>query len=85
MSYPRETDELQPVTVTVDGVATTAAVEFAVVPNGERPGDWTAPYVVGDKSGVRVAGLAPGLYRVFARVTDTPEVPVIDCGTLLVS
>lgn len=83
--YPRETDELQPVKVTVDGVEVTEGVEFALTTGQDRPATWTEPYVVGAKSGVRVHDLAPGMWRVWARVTDSPEVPVIDCGEFFVT
>lgn len=82
--YQRETDEFQPVTVTVDGAAVTENVEFSVVPAGTRPVTFIPPMVVGAAIGVRVFALEPGNYRVFARVTSSPEVPVVDCGTFAV-
>ena len=85
MSYPRETIEFQPVTVTVDGVAVTTGVEFCVVSAGARPGTWAAPTTIGGKIGVMITGLAPGMYEVWAQITSNPEIPVIDCGTFSVT
>lgn len=84
MTYPRESVEFQPVTVTVDGVAVTTGVTFAVVPYGDRPVTFVAPTTLGGKIGVMVSGLGVGVYRVWAQVTSAPETPVIDCGTFTV-
>lgn len=84
-SYPRETDELAPVTVSIDGAAVTSGIEFALTTGNERPETWTEPYVVGDASGVRVADLEPGVWKVWAKVTDSPEIPVIECGYIRVT
>lgn len=85
MSYPRETTEFQPVNVQVDGVEVTTNLDLTIVPNGQRPSVWAAPYALDGKTGVMITGLAPGLYRIWARVTDNPEVVVIDCGMVVVS
>ncbi|WP_193510498.1 hypothetical protein [Cryobacterium sp. BB736] len=78
--YPRETVEFLAVTVTVDGAPVTDNVEFCVTPVGERPELWDAPTVLDNRIGVMVQNQEPGNYRVWARVTDNPEIPVVDCG-----
>ena len=83
--YPRETVEFQEVTVTVDGAPVTTGVAFAVVEDGARPATWSPAEVIGSKIGVMVAGLIPGRYRVWAQVTSSPEIPVIDCGPFQVT
>jgi hypothetical protein len=82
--YPRETDEFQPVTVTVDGVAVSSGVKFSVVVTTARPLVWVDPVSLSGKIGVMVSGLAPNDYRVYAQVTSSPEIPVVDCGTFRV-
>jgi hypothetical protein len=80
--YQRESVEYQPVIVTVDGTVRTAGVTLAIVEDGERPvdDDFDAPTVIGTEIGVMVDGLAVGAWHVFAKIVDTPEVPVVDCG-----
>lgn len=83
---PRESREfVGPLAVTVDGTPTTA-YEVAVLADGTRPNasSWRAPDNVGGSLGVLVGPggtyeLAPGNYRIWARVTDAnPESPVLD-------
>jgi hypothetical protein len=83
--YPRETIEFQPVTVTVDGAAVTTGVQLCVVPHGARPTGWAAPVTLDGKIGVMVEGLTPGLYDIWAQITSSPEIPVIDCGIISVT
>ena len=86
-SYPRETVELVSVVVTVDGTPVTENVQVAVTPayDGTRPADWVDATVLGDSIGYMLGALTatayPATFRVWAKVTDTPEVPVVDCGT----
>ena len=84
--FQRETLEFLPVVVTVDGVAVTTGVEFAIVDINARPDTFASPTVLGDDIGVMVDGasLGTGTFRVFAQITDSPEVPVIDCGSFRV-
>lgn len=84
--YPRETVEFQPVTVTVDGVAVTTGVQFAIVNReaGTRPTTWTAAVALSGEIGVMITGLTPGFWEVYAQITSTPETPVIDCGYIQV-
>ncbi len=79
-AYPRETVEFQPVTVIRDGVPVTEGLTFAIVPDETRPTTFIAPAQIGEKLGVMITGLAPGTYRIYAQLTATPEIPVIDCG-----
>lgn len=83
--YPRETVEFQPVTVTVDGTAVTTGVTFAVVAFGTRPVTFAAPTTLGERIGVMVTGLTPGIWQVFAKIVSSPETPVVDCGHFTVS
>ena len=64
--------------VTLDGDE--GVLERALVPSGQRPAeaDWKAPTTIGTERGLLVQGLAVGNYRLWARVTDLPEVPVFD-------
>ena len=85
MSYPRETTEFQAVTVTVDGAVVTTGVTFCVVPDQARPVTFITATSLSGKIGVMVTGLAPGNWRVFAKVASSPETPVIDCGLFTVT
>lgn len=79
-TIPRESVEFVPVTVTVDGATVTTGVELAVVQDGERPTVWAAPVTLSGQIGVMTGTYAVGTWRVWARVTSNPEVPVVDCG-----
>ena len=79
-SYPRETVEFQPVTVTINGTAVTTGVTLAVVTAGSRPVTFSTPTTIGPNIGVMVTGLTPGAWEVYAKVASSPEIPVILCG-----
>lgn len=79
-AYPRESVEFQPVTVTRDGFTVSSGVSFAIVPDGDRPEEFTPAVTISGKTGVMVDGLDLGTYRIFAKVAGSPEIPVIDCG-----
>lgn len=83
--YERETVEFIPVTVTINGDTVTEAVEFAVTVAVDRPTDWAAPVELDGRIGVMTDHQDPGSYTVWARVTDSPEVPVIRCGSYRVT
>ena len=83
--YPRETIEFQPVVITVDGVTVTTGIQFAIVPAGTRPTTWTAPTTLGADSGVMVSGLTAGVYVVWAKITSSPETPVVECGRFIIT
>jgi hypothetical protein len=83
--YPRETTEFVSYTIRVDGVAVTQGVEFSVVPRTAgkpRPDTWTPAQVLDGKTGFLILPSTPTTLNVWARVTSTPELPVIDCGTI---
>lgn len=80
--YPRETVEFTPLTITVDGQPVTDNVEVCIAANGQRPSTWTAAAVLDGKIGVMISALEAGWYTIFARVTSSPETPVIECGTI---
>ena len=81
--FQRETYEFLPVTVTVNGTAVMSDVAFSVVDVASRPSTWGTAVTLGTAIGVMVNGtaLGPGTFNVFARVTSSPEIPVIPCGT----
>jgi hypothetical protein len=85
--YPRETVEFQPVVVTVDTVEVVTAVELCILPTGDRPVelDWQAAVELENRIGLMIDGLDHGSYHVWARITDTPEIPVLDCGALRIT
>lgn len=83
--YPRETKEFQPVAITVDGAAVTAGVELAVVLGDARPTAWTAATSLSGKIGYLIDSMAVGTYTVWARITSSPEVPVINCGSFRIT
>lgn len=61
----------------------TGAIEYAVYRDGGNPGTYTAAVIRNGYTGIKINGLAPGTYRVRAKVTGAPggDVPTIDCGT----
>lgn len=81
--FQRETYEFLPVAVTVNGTAVTTNVTAAIVELGTRPTTWGTVTTIGTAIGVMVNGtaLGPGSYEVYAKVTDSPEVPVLNAGT----
>jgi hypothetical protein len=84
-TYPRETTEFVHVVVTVDGQPVTDGVAFSVVPRTTakpRPTSWTPAVVIDGKTGWLLQPGEPGDLQVWARVTDNPEVPVLDCGII---
>ena len=87
---PRESVEFLAITLTVDGVAVTSpvGVEFALTDatdKADRPtDDWVDAVELGDRIGIMLDGtLDPGLYRVWGKRDSYPEVPVVECATLL--
>ena len=78
---PDETNELMPFTFTLDGVAQTSGVVYSITDGvAESPGGWTAAEMKDGRTHARVSGLAPGHYRVWAKMTAGTETPVVDCG-----
>jgi hypothetical protein len=84
-SYPRETTEFVAYDIKVDGVPVADGVAFSVVPRTTakpRPSTWTPAVVIDGKTGWLLEPGEPGDLQVWARVTDNPEVPVLDCGII---
>lgn len=75
--FARESVEFQGVRVRVDGQEVTVGVELCIIPAGDRPTVWLTPTVVDGKQGIMVQNLQPGQYRIWYRITSTPET-VID-------
>lgn len=84
-SYPRESDEFQAVTVTVDDIDVTDGVTLAVTRGDHRPTGWTDLVTLSGKIGVMTGGRTPGTYRVWAKITASPEIPVLDCGAFAIT
>lgn len=81
MIYPRETKELQPFRVEVDGVEVLEDVEVAVVRPGLRPTTWAAPTtLVAGGLAVLIDNMELGVWNVWARVTTEHEIVVVYCG-----
>ena len=79
-TFPRETNEFLPVTVTVNGVPVTSGVTFSSVLGDARPVTFVAAVVLGPLIGIQVVAKDVGLHTIFARVTGAGETPVINCG-----
>lgn len=84
-TYERETNEFQPVAVTLDGVPLLSNFEVALVPRGDRPTTWQSPVTIDSKPGLMITNLlGVGVYEVYVRITDMPEIPVVFAGSLVV-
>jgi hypothetical protein len=84
-TIPRESVEWWPFVVTVDGVPVTSGVETAITATSARPVSWNPATVRDGKTVVRIAGLMPDAYRVWARITRSDETAVVDLGVFSVS
>ena len=73
--------------ITVDDVPVTTGIEYCVARSGTRPAAWSPASTLAGKTGVLVAGptIGPGTFTVWARITSTPEVVVLNCGRLTVA
>lgn len=81
--YPSDTSEWASVPVTVNDVVVTTGVEYAIQATGSTAAKtWVAAVIRDAKTGVNISGLTPGFYDISARVTDAPDLIVIDCGTI---
>lgn len=86
----RESEEYLRVSVTASVTLSFQPVELAITSGAERPSTWMPGEWEGEPASTRIArvepgwaiGLAPGTYVVWARVTDAPEIPVINAGKL---
>lgn len=89
-ALPRESVEYIELTVTVDGAPRTDGVQVAITTGSDRPDDWHAVTVIAGRTLALIGPgtdhpLTPGHYQVWARVTDTPEVPVLSVGRLTIT
>lgn len=80
-SYPRETIEFIPITVTRDG-QTYTTFDTAITPRTGRPQTWEPALTLEGTPGVLISGLPPGIHKLWARINDTPEQPVIEVGSI---
>jgi hypothetical protein len=83
-TYAAASTEFQPLTVTVDGVASTDYL-VAIVPYGTASTaitEWVASTTLGDETGVLVSGLEPGRWAVWTKVVDNPETVVQQVGSI---
>lgn len=85
--YPRESVEFVTVLVTVDNNQITSGVEFAVIKPTARPtdSDWFAATLLQGQVGFFTGNYAAGTWNVWAQVSDSPEIPVINCGSIQIS
>jgi len=89
-SLPMETEEwVGPITVTRLSAPITTW-QITVVRRGKRPTAWADPDPLDGGLGVLVGPntanvLTVGTYDVKVRVTDSPEVPVINAGTIVIT
>lgn len=83
-TYPRETIEFIPVNVTRDGT-TINAFDIALTRHGERPTTWAPAETLDGKTGILINGLTVGIHKIWARITDNPETPVIEVGTISIT
>lgn len=80
--YPRETVEYVPFeTLTVDGQVFTG-FQFSVSKVYDRPTIWANVTTVDGQQAflLNAPVMGPGTYKVWVKVSDAPEVPVIDAG-----
>lgn len=79
-----------PVTTPPDVTITNQTVELAVLPDTARPveEDWNTGEWVDNVARILIGpGALPleaGTYKVWVRVTDMPEIPVLTAGTITV-
>lgn len=84
--YPRETVEFQGVPITIDGTVVITNIEYAVTTPGARPATWVSATTLAGATGFMVQNYTtPATYQVWARITSSPEIAVIDCGTFAIS
>lgn len=84
--YPRESVEFVSVLVTADNNPVTSGVQFAVTKPSARPDSlWFDASILDGMTGFYTGSYGVGPWKVWAKVSDAPETPVIDCGSFQVS
>lgn len=92
----RNRDSLEYLTVsaTADQVLDTQTVEIAITRSQPTAGDWLPAEWIGAAGTTRQARLTPaqvgttrgpGTWYVFLRITDSPEIPVLPVGPLVIT
>lgn len=86
-AYPRETNEFCAVNITdtTTGNPVTTGLTVCTVADGTRPATFIATTTSAGKQGITITGYTPGAYRVFVKVTASPFVAEVDCGTFTIS
>ncbi len=86
-TYPRETVDVAGIEVSFNGVVITTGYQLALTQGMDRPATWAAPVTApGGETGVEISGLAPGLYRVWAKQTNAaPYAPVAQVGYIRIT
>jgi hypothetical protein len=82
---PRESVELVPVPVRVDGRLVTTGVQVTLTQGAERPTVWRDADVLDGQTGILVDGRPVGVYEVWARVLSVPEQPVVLAGKIRIT
>jgi hypothetical protein len=82
--YLKESLEFQAVPVTLNGVVVTTGIQYSVVTYGSDPSTFTNASTLSGQTGFYVGSYAPGNWHVYAKITSSPEVPVIDCGDFVI-
>lgn len=81
---PRESIEFVETKVTLDGATITEGVTIAVTARNIRPAVWSAPTVLEGKIGYLTPVVTlQGEFDVWAKITSTPELPVVYCGRIV--
>ena len=91
--YPLGSVEFQPILVTRDNVVITSGVSFAVISLNTAPksSDWFSATVLPTEAypsgatGFLTGSYGAGTWAVWAQILDSPETPIISCGTFQVS
>lgn len=85
-SYPRESVEFCALEVKVDAAAITT-YDVQITAGLTRPvaGAWQANVPLDGKHGFMVQNLTPGTYRVWVRIADNPEAPVLELDSIYIS
>lgn len=86
LTYPRETIEFVALTMTDD---TTPRTDFqvAITAYGTRPASWSANVTLGGEHGVIINGpsLGVGTFVIWGRIVGSPESPVVELGTFILT
>lgn len=86
-TFIQGTLEFQPVSIKLDGVPVFNNVQFSVVLIDDtvetEAGTFSAATSLDGKIGVMLTpDMVIGYYKIYAQITDTPEIPIKDCGTV---